>query len=202
MSIGKYEIWVNPGLHAKQIFVWADSLESATAAVGGEVFSCALHMVGHIWAVNEDGIPHRAMLPRELAYRLNEQARELRESEARRQREDRERRNRQLQSQRRRMREAREPEKSQPKPHNLPPSGQNDHYETGIGHVLSRPYRKVRIVEQPEVSLPVPLTDMPDSAVTSSPVLKDEIDNRANAMLQWAPWARRNRRSRRYEGFR
>lgn len=44
----------------------------------------------------------------------------------------------------------------------------------------------------------VPLTDVRAGAMAS---LGDEIDRRAGAMLSWAPWSRRRRHSRRYEGF-
>jgi hypothetical protein len=45
----------------------------------------------------------------------------------------------------------------------------------------------------------IEVDDIPNVAL---PILSDDLDRRSKALMSWAPWARRVRYSRRYEGFR
>jgi hypothetical protein len=53
------------------------------------------------------------------------------------------------------------------------------------------------------ISLPVPVVEYDTRSLQdgTNHYLSDEIDRRARATMQWAPWARRARHSRRYEGL-
>lgn len=51
------------------------------------------------------------------------------------------------------------------------------------------------------VALAVPIIEVEEIEKTESHTLEAETDKRARAILAWAPWARRRRYSRRYEGF-
>jgi hypothetical protein len=62
-------------------------------------------------------------------------------------------------------------------------------------------FPRVRLNSDPaDVYLPAPLIEEAEPKGSRCGALKEEIDRRAHAMLQHAPWMRRHR-SRRYEGF-
>lgn len=61
----------------------------------------------------------------------------------------------------------------------------------------------VRMTLPAEDTLPVPVSEVEDIDDSDTRhVLSSEVDIRAGAMWRWAPWAVRERSSRRYEGFR
>lgn len=62
------------------------------------------------------------------------------------------------------------------------------------------PWKDWRPTEAVELS-DLPTCELDEMPRVATPLLERELDARARAMMMWAPWVRRNRHSRRYEGF-